>query len=332
MSKDLLHGSILHCLETATLGMPLESWKTRMCVYRNENTITSFSNICKKGALQFYAGFYAKLVESATKGAVLLVSKEQILEVCNTLNVNKTTAGFIAGACGGICQSLVMTPCTFFITASIDKQISYTQKIKSIIKKSGISTLYKGNMAMCLRQGTNWASRQGITEFVRNQLLQRKKKQTVEQELGIGLEISDNNRKNVLHQQKKNKRQNRNIDNVTTSNGIKEIKEVNERKGGNEEKRKKEIKASTLTMSEEIICGVIGGALSVWNNPFDVIRVYMQSNANKNIKMHFFQSFVNLYKEGGVLFLYKGVIPRCLLCIWQTLFMVTGVKIINNYL
>lgn len=332
MSKDLLHGSILHCLETATLGMPLESWKTRMCVYRNENTITSFSNICKKGALQFYAGFYAKLVESATKGAVLLVSKEQILEVCNTLNVNKTTAGFIAGACGGVCQSLVMTPCTFFITASIDKQISYTQKIKSIIKKSGVSTLYKGNMAMCLRQGTNWASRQGITEFVRNQMLQRKKKQTVEHELGIGVGGSDKNRKNELYQQNKNKRQNSNTDDVITSKEVKGVKEVKEIKGEKGEEGEKETKALTLTTQEEILCGVIGGALSVWNNPFDVIRVYMQSNANKNIKMHFFQSFVNLYKEGGVMVLYKGVIPRCLLCIWQTLFMVTGVKIINNYL
>lgn len=296
MSKDLLNGSFLHCLETVTLGMPLEAWKTRMCIYRNENTITSFFNIYKKGLFQFYAGFYAKIVESATKGGVLLMSKEKVLELCNALNINKTTGGFIGGACGGICQSFVMTPCTFFITASIDKQISYTQKLKYIFKNSGISTLYKGNLAMCFRQGTNWASRQGITEFMRNKFLQRKKKEALKQ-------VNESDNKN-------------------------ELQELNNNRNNNSTDKKT---ALTLTIQEEILCGVIGGTLSVWNNPFDVIRVDMQNNANKNKEITFSQSFFNIYKEGGVLLLYKGAIPRCLLCIWQTLFMVTGVNIMNNY-
>lgn len=296
MNRDLVNGSILHCLETATLGMPLEAWKTRLCVYRNENTVSSFLHIYRKGLSQFYAGFTAKLVESASKGGVLLISKEKVIDVCNTLNVNKTTGGFIGGACGGICQSLVMTPCTFFITASIDKKISYLQKIKYIFKQRGIVTLYKGNTAMCLRQGTNWASRQGITEFVRNVILQRKKKKIQA--------TSDVQNKNIHHIQSQN----------TTTLKIRETKEE-----------------PTLNIQEEVFCGIIGGTLSVWNNPFDVIRVHMQSNANKNINLTFFQSFLHLYKEGGLFILYKGVIPRCLLCIWQTLFMVTGVKIINRY-
>ncbi|CDU20757.1 mitochondrial carrier protein [Plasmodium yoelii] len=300
--KNLISGSFLHCLETGTLGLPLEVWKTRMCIYRNENTINSFINIYNKGVGHFYGGFYAKLVESSTKGAVLLLSKEKIIKVLNDLNVNNTISGFIGGACGGICQSIVMTPCTFFITASIDKNINYKDKLISIFKHSGISTLYKGNSAMCLRQGTNWASRQGITEWVRNIYISKK--------------------------QKKNER-----------NEIKEIKESEQRPNdvkicdiSNPNKFKQDKKNNNeLKTSEEIICGIIGGSLSVWNNPFDVIRVYMQNNANKNINLSFTQSFINLYKEGGILYLYKGVIPRCFLCIWQTLFMVTGIKIINNY-
>ncbi|CZT99397.1 hypothetical protein PFAG_03886 [Plasmodium falciparum Santa Lucia] len=307
MSNDLINGSILHCLETASLGMPLEVWKTRMCVYRNENTIKSFKNIYNKGLGQFYAGFYAKLIESGSKGAVLLLSKEQIIKVCNDMNINKTTSGFIGGACGGICQSLVMTPCTFFITASIDKKINYKEKLIHIFKNTGITTLYKGNTAMCLRQGTNWASRQGITEWIRNIVMERKK-----------------NRKN----------KNDDINNVKgmifSGNDITTDK-IKHNNNNNNNNNTSQSKSLELTTSEELFCGIVGGALSVWNNPFDVVRVYMQNNANKNIKLTFFQSFIHLYKEGGILYLYKGVIPRCFLCIWQTLFMVTGIKILNKY-
>ncbi|CRH02660.1 mitochondrial carrier protein, putative [Plasmodium relictum] len=301
MSKDLINGSILHCLETATIGMPLETWKTRMCVYRNENTIKSFTNIYNKGLGQFYAGFYAKLVESASKGAVLLLSKEYLINFCNNLNINETTSGFIGGAGGGICQSLVMSPCTFFITASIDKKINYKEKIIYIFKNTGIKTLYKGNSAMCLRQGTNWASRQGITEWIRNKVIERKKK-----------------KEKILNK-------NDQINNAGSVNSSKNFNLINENIS------KKKENTYNLSSTEEIICGTVGGALSVWNNPFDVVRVYMQNKANNNIKITFFQSFVNLYKEGGILYLYKGVIPRCFLCIWQTLFMVTGVKLLNKY-
>ncbi|CAD2105122.1 mitochondrial carrier protein, putative [Plasmodium vinckei brucechwatti] len=303
--RNLISGSFLHCLETATLGLPLEVWKTRMCIYRNENTITSFVNIYNKGIGQFYGGLYAKLVESSTKGAVLLLSKERVISILNDLNVNSTVSGFVGGACGGICQSLVMTPCTFFITASIDKNINYKEKLISIFKHSGISTLYKGNSAMCLRQGTNWASRQGITEWVRNMYISRKQKK---------IEKEYNNVENIIKENGKTP-ENIKICDISSPN------KLNPNQKNNNE----------LKTSEEIICGIIGGSLSVWNNPFDVIRVYMQNNANKNINLSFTQSLINLYKEGGILYLYKGVIPRCFLCIWQTLFMVTGIKILNNY-
>ncbi|CDJ44986.1 mitochondrial carrier protein, putative [Eimeria tenella] len=43
-----------------------------------------------------------------------------------------------------------------------------------------------------------------------------------------------------------------------------------------------------LTVSEEVLSGCIGGALSTWNQPFEVARIQMQSAAaegqkNKNI-------------------------------------------------
>ncbi|VWU51581.1 mitochondrial carrier protein, putative [Hepatocystis sp. ex Piliocolobus tephrosceles] len=315
--NDLLRGAVLHSLETATLGLPFEVWKTRMCIHRNENTIRSFINIYNKGVSNFYGGFFAKLVESSSKGAVLLLSKEQIIKACNSLNINNTVSGFIGGACGGICQSLVMTPCTFFITNSIDNKVNYKEKIVHIIKTSGITTLYRGNVAMCFRQGTNWASRQGITEWVRNKYIQRKKKIETENVHSKNKNIQTNEHTHLLgltHSQNSKTSNEKNLNNLNL---------INDKKNHNIN--------SQLSISEEIICGIIGGTLSVWNNPFDVVRVYMQNNANKNIKSTFLQSIRSLYNDGGILYLYKGVIPRCFLCIWQTLFMVTGIKILEKY-
>jgi hypothetical protein len=80
--KDLASGATLQCLEALTLGMPFEVWKTRMGRYREESTVQAFVNVYKngggglRGVMSFWAGLGPKMVESATKGAVLLVSRE----------------------------------------------------------------------------------------------------------------------------------------------------------------------------------------------------------------------------------------------------------------
>ena len=79
--KDLATGAVLQCVEAATLGMPFEVWKTRMGRFRNESTVEAFFNVYKHGggASAFWRGLSAKLVESASKGAILLYAKEAIL-------------------------------------------------------------------------------------------------------------------------------------------------------------------------------------------------------------------------------------------------------------
>lgn len=43
------------------------------------------------------------MVESATKGGILLFSKESILNSMIAMGTGNTLAGFVAGAGGGIC-------------------------------------------------------------------------------------------------------------------------------------------------------------------------------------------------------------------------------------
>ena len=104
------------------------------------------------------------MVESASKGAVLLWSKELIKDSALSLGIGykptqkhylappllfalrvkyvknllrPTLAGFLAGAGGGICQVTVMGPCTFLVTAVVTSKgdMSTSQRIKSVWAK-----------------------------------------------------------------------------------------------------------------------------------------------------------------------------------------------------
>lgn len=271
--RDLLNGGLLQCVEAATLGMPFEVWKTRMGRYRTETTLQAFSNVMRDGGgvKAFWAGTGPKMVESASKGAILLFAKEAIANSLLAAGVSEGVTGFAAGAGGGVCQVVVMGPCTFLVTAAVtgDKSITTTQRIKNVYGAHGIKGFYPGGTAIAFRQATNWASRQGFTEIVRGRF------------------------KVLFH--------------------------------GDENAK--------LTVAQEAGAGIVGGALACWNHPFEVARIQMQSAADRGEpKQSMMQVFRTVVKEQGVPGLFKGIIPRLGLGIWQTLFMVTGAKLVKQAL
>lgn len=76
---------------------------------------------------------------------------------------------------------------------------------------------------------------------------------------------------------------------------------------------------------EKIGASAIGGGLSTWNQPIEVIRVEMQSKAddpNRPKKMTVSNTFKYIYNKDGIKGLYRGVTPRIGLGIWQTVCMV----------
>eukprot|EP00993_Chasmostoma_nieuportense_P002514 NODE_3302_length_992_cov_27.517919_g3156_i0.p1 GENE.NODE_3302_length_992_cov_27.517919_g3156_i0~~NODE_3302_length_992_cov_27.517919_g3156_i0.p1 ORF type:complete len:282 (-),score=39.92 NODE_3302_length_992_cov_27.517919_g3156_i0:78-923(-) len=172
--RQLAEGALLQCCEAASLGMPFEVWKTRMGRFRNETTLVAFKNVYNdggggfKGVQAFWRGTSAKMVESASKGAVLLYSKEMILASLLAADINPMLAGALAGAAGGVCQVSVMGPCTFLVTAVVtDKGAKLGQTISHTMKTKGVKGFYPGGSAIAMRQATNWASRQAFTEFAR---------------------------------------------------------------------------------------------------------------------------------------------------------------------
>jgi hypothetical protein len=89
-----------------------------------------------------------------------------------------------------------------------------------------------------------------------------------------------------------------------------------------------EIARTTLKMSDygvigEIGSGVIGGLGSCWNTPIETIRVYMQRDVSMGKDAKSFGGYWNdIVEEKGYAGLYRGVTPRGIQAIWQTVFMV----------
>ena len=270
--KNLRNGAVLQCVEAITLGMPLEVWKTRMGRFRNETTMQSLRAVyAERGIGGFWNGSTPKMVESASKGAVLVYAKDAILDGCAAVGVNSVAAGFLSGAGGGVCQTVVMGPMTFLVTAVVTggKDVSVSAAAATTWKEKGLIGFYPGGSAIAFRQATNWASRQGFTDAVRSRMR-------------------------------------------TFLNKPADAK---------------------LTPKEDAICGLFGGMLSCWNHPFEVARIEMQARAVANEE---YLSMVGVFRQVvgqyGIRGLFQGVIPRMGLSIWQTLFMVTGAKLVKDRL
>lgn len=80
-----------------------------------------------------------------------------------------------------------------------------------------------------------------------------------------------------------------------------------------------------LSSPERILASAIGGGLSAWNQPIEVVRVEMQSkkeDPNRPKKMTVGNTFRYIYGTSGIKGLYRGVAPRIGLGVWQTVCMV----------
>ena len=76
---------------------------------------------------------------------------------------------------------------------------------------------------------------------------------------------------------------------------------------------------------EKILASGLGGGLSAWNQPIEVIRVEMQSKTvdpNRPANLTVGKTLNYIYSNNGIKGLYRGVTPRIGLGVWQTICMV----------
>lgn len=137
--------------------------------HRGETTMESFQHILRSGGVRaFYGGMGPKLIESATKGGVLLVAKDFVQGSLCKAGVSPHTSGFLSGAAGGIAQTVVMGPTTFLVTAAVlQPGATMSGVIRQTWREKGMAGFYPGGSAIAARQASNWASRVGFTEAIR---------------------------------------------------------------------------------------------------------------------------------------------------------------------
>ena len=81
-----------------------------------------------------------------------------------------------------------------------------------------------------------------------------------------------------------------------------------------------------LGMGEKVVASTIGGALSCWNQPFEVLRVEMQSmkvDPTRPTKPTMVSTLEHVLRESGVKGLFRGVVPRIGVAAWATICMVS---------
>ncbi|KAL4963036.1 mitochondrial carrier domain-containing protein [Aspergillus stella-maris] len=84
-------------------------------------------------------------------------------------------------------------------------------------------------------------------------------------------------------------------------------------------------KENKLSFGEKILASTIGGALSCWNQPFEVLRVEMQSmtkDPTRPAKPTIVSTFKHILANSGVKGLFRGVAPRIGVATWATICMV----------
>lgn len=81
----------------------------------------------------------------------------------------------------------------------------------------------------------------------------------------------------------------------------------------------------SLNAYEKILASAVGGGLSTWNQPIEVIRIEMQSKTvdpNRPKNLTTWTTMKYIYAQNGLKGLYRGVTPRIGLGVWQTVCMV----------
>jgi hypothetical protein len=167
-------GAVLQCAEAFTLGMPFEVWKTQqisnLAKGNWQSAGTEFRALLDKGIGKFYHGTGAKMVESASKGAILLWGTNLTLDALPMFGLSRNTAvgGMVGGFCGGVMQTVVMSPMTFVITFKNRNPDYASASWVAILRKTGLRAAYGSAPAMAGRQGTNWALRWFFAQAVAN--------------------------------------------------------------------------------------------------------------------------------------------------------------------
>lgn len=246
----------------------------------NESPLESWRNIWilqGGGPAAYWAGLPAKVVEGSLCGACLMAAKEGTRTALVRARTPLTEAaiGAISGMAGGVAQTAILAPTTFLIMTAATTQTPVGQTALQFWRRERpVTDLWTGGGPLALREASNWASRVGITDLIRNGMRRQGAP------AGVALEIAS---------------------------------------------------------------GVLGGVLACWNNPFEVVRIQHQRDlalrqARRGrggvapARLHAEGTWETMRRvsdeQGWQALFTTGIVPRCALSAWLTVFMVVAPRFI----
>ncbi|CDH14527.1 probable Mitochondrial DNA replication protein YHM2 [Zygosaccharomyces bailii ISA1307] len=309
--SNILLGAGLNLAEVSTLGQPLEVTKTTMAAHRSFSFMQAIRHVWSRGGI---FGFYQGLIpwawiEGSTKGAVLLFVSAESEYRYRRLGLNNFSAGIMGGITGGLAQAyMTMGFCTCMKTVEITRSKATEAGALTIMGgiTGGLAQAYM-TMGFCTCMKTVEITRSKATEAGTPSSTWQIFKDIYRKEGIRGINKGVNA---VAIRQ---------MTNWGSRFGLARLVEESLREYTGKGKDEK------LSAVEKIGASVVGGGLSAWNQPIEVVRVEMQSRAHdpnrpKNLTVS--KALKYIYQTNGMKGLYRGVTPRIGLGVWQTVFMV----------
>ncbi|KAG0162580.1 hypothetical protein DFQ30_001690 [Apophysomyces sp. BC1015] len=287
-------GKYEHNIPHTLTWNPFEVLKTQMAANRSQSIATAVRSVWQRGGV---FGFYQGLIpwawiEGSTKGAVLLFTASEFEYRTRAAGASPFLAGIVGGMAGGIAQAYsTMGFCTFMKTVEVTRHKS-GKHMRSVVSYDSFGFMHD----------LNNVGAQVSTFKIAGDIF---KKEGIR---GINKGVNA-----VAVRQCTNWASRFGITRFTQESIVKI------RYGDSPDAH---LKATAL---DKGLASIVGGALSCWNQPIEVIRIEMQSQVQtpgrpKNLTI--IKAAKWIYESHGVAGLFKGAVPRIGLGMWQTLCMV----------
>eukprot|EP01006_Ploeotia_vitrea_P004138 TRINITY_DN113926_c0_g1_i1.p1 TRINITY_DN113926_c0_g1~~TRINITY_DN113926_c0_g1_i1.p1 ORF type:complete len:279 (-),score=23.31 TRINITY_DN113926_c0_g1_i1:22-858(-) len=270
--RNLLVGVAGEVVFYTTLGQPLDVLKTHMAAFRGQTIPQALRAIWNRGGVHgFYQGLLFSLCETPSAG-VLFYTHSTVMNFLQQRGItSEALCTTVGGAIGGAAASVPMCIFAQFRVAEITRPKNNSANtsplfvVRHIYNKYGVVGFFRGWVALCGRQSTNWATRFGVAGYLSNWLA------------------------------------------YTFPTIPKPIR--------------------------TLLSSVIGGVCVVWNHPFEVIMVEMQSMASGERKQGgFLQASKRIWQQNGLFGFYRGASGRIALSVWAAVVLVWGCSAVRDCL
>ncbi|TDZ34278.1 Citrate/oxoglutarate carrier protein [Colletotrichum spinosum] len=289
--RNLAVGACMNVIQVTSLGQPMEVIKTHASANRND---TLGDAVRKTWGRAGFGGFYQGLIpwawiEASTKGAILVLTSTEVEYYAKRSGLGSGAAGVLGGVVGGASQA--------YLTMGEGHHRHHSLEFL-LTRPEGVTTCMK-TVEVTRQKGLGTAGKTPGTVEVFLQILREKGIRGVNR--GVNAVAL------------------RQITGWSSRIGISRVAE------GQIRSFRGKSSTDKLAPGEKIVASIVGGALSCWNQPFEVVRVEMQSlkpDPTRPQQLTMASTARHIYATNGVAGFFRGVVPRIGVASWATVCMV----------